>query len=117
QRNGKTRAIAASVPKREDDPKKQIVSIGIGLVSIFGNDVDAFYENILEGQIGIALIDRFDASSYSIIFGGQIKDFSSKGYIDEKNDRRLDDCWKYCLVSGSKAFENANLGKENFDKV
>ncbi|KAH9331688.1 hypothetical protein KI387_003796, partial [Taxus chinensis] len=117
RRNGKIRAMAASAPKREDDPKKRIVITGMGLVSVFGNDVDTFYEKLLEGQSGIGLIDRFDASSYSVRFGGQIKDFSSKGYIDGKHDRRLDDCWRYCLVGGKKALENANLGKENLDKI
>lgn len=29
--------------------------------------------------------------------------YSSEGYIDKKNDRRLDDCLRYALVSGHKA--------------
>ncbi|GLJ18665.1 hypothetical protein SUGI_0332900 [Cryptomeria japonica] len=117
RRNEKIRAMAAAAPKREDDPKKRVVITGMGLVSVFGNDVDTFYEKLLEGQSGIGLIDRFDATSYSVRFGGQIRDFSAKGYIDGKNDRRLDDCWRYCIVSGKKALESANLGKENLDKI
>lgn len=109
--------MAATTPKREVDPKKRVVITGMGLVSVFGNDVDTFYEKLLEGQSGISLIDRFDASSYSVRFGGQIRDFSAKGYIDGKNDRRLDDCWRYCIVSGKKALESANLGEENLDKL
>ncbi|CAN1254491.1 3-oxoacyl-[acyl-carrier-protein] synthase I, chloroplastic [Linum perenne] len=70
----------------------------MGLVSVFGNDVDTFYNKLLEGESGITLIDRFDASSFSVRFAGQIRDFSSTGYIDGKNDRRLDDCWRYCLA-------------------
>ncbi|XP_039142610.1 3-oxoacyl-[acyl-carrier-protein] synthase I, chloroplastic-like [Dioscorea cayenensis subsp. rotundata] len=110
----KIRAVATSnvsAPKRETDPKKRIVVTGMGLVSIFGNDIDVFYDKLLEGQSGISLIDRFDASSYSVRFAGQIRDFSSKGYIDGKNDRRLDDCWRYCLVAGRRALDDANLGE------
>lgn len=110
----KIRAVATSnvsAPKRETDPKKRIVVTGMGLVSIFGNDIDVFYDKLLEGQSGISLIDRFDASSYSVRFAGQIRDFSSKGYIDGKNDRRLDDCWRYCLVAGKRALDDANLGE------
>ncbi|KAG1335008.1 putative 3-oxoacyl-[acyl-carrier-protein] synthase I, chloroplastic [Cocos nucifera] len=109
------RAVASptvAAPKREKDPKKRIVVTGIGLVSVFGSDIDTFYNKLLEGQSGISLIDRFDASSYSVRFGGQIRDFSSKGYIDGKNDRRLDDCWRYCLVAGKRALDDANLGPE-----
>lgn len=98
-----------SAPKRERDPKKRIVITGMGLVSVFGSDIDTFYNKLLEGVSGISLIDRFDASNFSVRFGGQIRDFSSKGYIDGKNDRRLDDCWRYCLVAGRRALDEANL--------
>ncbi|KAK9094006.1 hypothetical protein Scep_025475 [Stephania cephalantha] len=114
------RAVAASTtaaPKREKDPKKRVVITGMGLVSVFGNDIDTFYDRLLAGESGISLIDRFDASSFSVRFGGQIRNFSSKGYIDGKNDRRLDDCWRYCLVAGRKALEDANLGPEVLDNM
>ncbi|CAN4077546.1 unnamed protein product [Withania somnifera] len=92
----------------------------MGLVSVFGSDIDNFYNKLLEGQSGISLIDKFDASSYTVRFAGQIRDFSSQGYIDGKNDRRLDDCWRYCLVAGKRALDDANLGQqvlETMDKT
>jgi 3-oxoacyl-[acyl-carrier-protein] synthase II len=49
-----------SAPTRETDPKKRAVITGMGLVSVFGN---TFCGKLLEGQSGITLIDRFDASS------------------------------------------------------
>lgn len=82
----------------------------MGLVSVFGNEVDRFYERLLEGESGIKPIDRFDASKFPTKFAGQIKGFVSEGYIDGKNDRRLDDCLRYCIVSGKKALENAGIG-------
>lgn len=110
-------APTVSAPKRETDPKKRIVITGMGVVSVFGNDVDTFYDKLLEGQSGITLIDRFDTSGFTVRFAGQIRDFSSVGYIDGKNDRRLDDCWRYCLVAGKKALEDANLGQEALETV
>lgn len=119
----KLRAIRAvvsqtvSAPKREKDPRKRVVVTGMGLVSVFGSDIDTFYNKLLEGESGISLIDRFDASSFSVRFAGQIRDFSSKGYIDGKNDRRLDDCWRYCLVAGKRALVDANLGSEVLENM
>ncbi|RID60474.1 hypothetical protein BRARA_F03628 [Brassica rapa] len=84
-------SASVSAPKRETDPKKRVVITGMGLVSVFGNDVDAYYEKLLSGESGISLIDRFDASKFPTRFGGQIRGFSSEGYIDGKNERRLDD--------------------------
>ena len=97
--------------------KKRVVITGMGLVSVFGNNVDTYYERLLEGQSGITPIDRFDASKFPTSFGGQIQGFSSQGYIDPKNDRRLDDCIRYCLVSGQKALEDADLGKDKINKI
>ncbi|RWV97395.1 hypothetical protein GW17_00039816, partial [Ensete ventricosum] len=103
-------SVAAVAPRRETDPKKRVVITGMGLVSVFGNDVDAYYEKLLEGESGIGYIDRFDASTFPTNFAAQIREFSSEGYIDAKVDRRLDNCPKYTLVSGKKALESAGLG-------
>ncbi|KAL7111849.1 hypothetical protein ACP275_05G115500 [Erythranthe tilingii] len=109
-----------SAPKRETDLKKRVVITGMGLVSVFGSDIDTYYNKLLDGVSGITPIDRFDASEYSVRFAGQIRNFSSDGYIDGKNDRRLDDTWRYCLVAGKRALDDASLGKqvlENMDKT
>ncbi|RWW63714.1 hypothetical protein BHE74_00029081 [Ensete ventricosum] len=108
--NVRASAAVAVPPRRETDPRKRVVITGMGLVSVFGNDVDAYYDKLLQGESGIGLIDRFDASKFPTRFAGQIRGFSSEGYIDGKNDRRLDGCLRYCLVSGKKALESAGLG-------
>ncbi|KAK1306956.1 hypothetical protein QJS10_CPA10g01175 [Acorus calamus] len=108
---------SSAAPKRETDPKKRVVVTGMGLVSVFGNDVDAYYERLLSGESGVGPIDRFDASKFPTRFAGQIRDFKSEGYIDGKNDRRLDDCLRYCIVSGKKALESAGLGGADLDKI
>ncbi|KAI3873176.1 hypothetical protein MKX03_002422 [Papaver bracteatum] len=114
------RAMASQIPtapKREKDPKKRIVITGMGVVSVHGNDVDTFYSRLLAGESGISLIDRFDTSSLPTRIGGQIRNFSSEGHIDGKNDRRLDDCWRYVLVAGKGALEDANLGTEILESM
>ncbi|KAK6797220.1 hypothetical protein RDI58_004922 [Solanum bulbocastanum] len=110
-------ASTVSAPKREKDPKKRVVITGTGLVSVFGNDVDTYYDRLLAGESGISLIDRFDASKFPTRFGGQIRGFTSEGYIDGKNDRRLDDCLRYAIVAGKKALENADLGGDRLEKI
>ncbi|XVF87187.1 hypothetical protein PTKIN_Ptkin18bG0099000 [Pterospermum kingtungense] len=116
-------SITASSPtvsapnKREKDPKKRVVITGMGLVSVFGNDVDAYYDKLLAGESGVGPIDKFDASEFPTRFAGQIWGFNSEGYIDGKKDRRLDDCLRYSLVAGKKALENADLGGANLSKI
>ena len=110
--------VTEAAPKRETDPKKRVVITGMGLCSVFGNDVNTFYDNLLEGNSGIKLIDRFDASQFPTKFAGQIKNFSAEGYIDAKNDRRMDNCLRYAMVSGKKALKQAGLEKgQGLDQV
>ncbi|KAJ9558246.1 hypothetical protein OSB04_012860 [Centaurea solstitialis] len=108
---------SANPPKREKDPKKRVVVTGMGLVSVFGNNVDTYYDRLLAGENGITLIDKFDASKFPTQFGGQIRGFDSDGYIDAKTDRRLDDCQRYCIVAGKKALKDAALGGDEGSKI
>lgn len=110
-------AVTTAAPQRQKDPKKRVVITGMGLASVFGNDVDGYYEKLLSGESGITPIDRFDASKFPTRFAGQIRGFTAEGYIDGKNDRRLDDCLRYCIVAGKKALESADLAADNRSKV
>ncbi|XP_076939493.1 3-oxoacyl-[acyl-carrier-protein] synthase I, chloroplastic-like [Bidens hawaiensis] len=109
--------ISATAPKREKDAKKRIVITGMGVVSVFGNDIDTFYQRLLAGHSGAGSIDRFDVSKFPTRFGCQIHDFDSSGYINRKQDPRLDDCQRYCIVAGKKALEDAGLGGSELSKI
>lgn len=109
--------ISATSPKREKDAKKRVVVTGMGLVSVYGNDVDTYYQKLLAGENGIKLIDKFNASKLPTKFGGQISHFMSNGYIDDKNDLRLDDYLRYCIVAGKRALEDAAFGVHELSKV
>ncbi|KAK3125899.1 hypothetical protein QOZ80_7BG0611140 [Eleusine coracana subsp. coracana] len=98
-----------SAPRRATDPKRRVVITGMGVVSVFGNDVGAFYDRLLAGQSGVVRIDRFDASGLSTRFAAQIQDFYSEGLVDARNGPRLDDCQRYALVAAKKALESAAL--------
>lgn len=39
--------------------KKRIVVTGMGLVSCLGNDIDLFYQQLLEGKSGVRMISHF----------------------------------------------------------
>ncbi|XP_042041202.1 nematode resistance protein-like HSPRO2 [Salvia splendens] len=71
----------------------------------------------MAGESGVTPIDRFDASKFPTRFGGQIRGFHAKGYIDDKSNRMLDDCLRYCIVAGKKALESADLGGKRLNKM
>ncbi|EIE18917.1 3-oxoacyl-synth [Coccomyxa subellipsoidea C-169] len=101
------------------DPKTRVVITGQGIASVFGNDVNTFYNTLLEGKSGVKPITRFDASEFPTTFAAQIENFDNEGLIDKKNARRYDDCISYSLVSAKKALADAGLekGSEAFEKL
>lgn len=90
--------------------KKRVVITGMGCVSCFGNDVDTFYDNLLEGKSGVSMIDSFPCEDYPTRFAASIKDFDPFPYIDKKQARRIDPYIAYSIVAGKKALEHAKLG-------
>ncbi|PWA63994.1 3-oxoacyl-[acyl-carrier-protein] synthase 2 [Artemisia annua] len=53
----------------------------MGVVSVFGNEVDKYYDKLLAGENGITLIDKFNASNLPVRFGGQIRGFRKKKHL------------------------------------
>ncbi|XP_076960591.1 3-oxoacyl-[acyl-carrier-protein] synthase I, chloroplastic-like [Bidens hawaiensis] len=109
--------ISTTAPKREKDATKRVVITGMGVVSVFGNDVETFYQRLLAGESGVGPIARFDVSEFPTRFGGQIRDFESSGYIHPKHDQRMDDCQRNCIVAGKKALEDAALVGHELSKI
>lgn len=109
--------VVTTAMARETDPKKRIVITGMGLVSVFGNDYEKFYDKLLAGTSGVAEIDRFDITEFPTKFAAQIRDFDNEGIVDKKNARRMDNCLQYALVSGNKAMVDAGLDEEALAKL
>ncbi len=100
--------------------KKRIVVTGMGVVSCFGNDVDAYYQNLLAGKSGIVPITEFPCEEYPTRFAGVIRNFDPGDYIDKKQGRRVDKFISYTMVAGKKALEAGQLDavkRESLDKT
>lgn len=98
-------------------PKKRIVITGMGVVSCFGNDVDTFYQSLLEGKSGAQTITDFPCDDLSTKFACGINDFDPGDYIDRKQARRIDKFIAFTMVAGKKALENSGLVGESLDKL
>ena len=48
------------------EPRRRVVVTGLGIASVFGNDVDEYYDALLEGKSGIKMIDKFDTVRYDV---------------------------------------------------
>lgn len=97
--------------------KKRIVVTGMGLVSCLGNDIDLFYQQLLEGKSGVRMISHFPCADYPTRFAAGVEDFDVTGYVDRKQDRRIDPFIRFVLVAGKKALEMGRLAGENLEPL
>jgi len=55
--------------------ERRVVITGLGAVTPLGHQVEAFWQNLLAGQCGIARITRFDPSQFDCQIAAEVKDF------------------------------------------
>lgn len=97
--------------------KRRIVVTGMGIVSCLGNDVDQFYEHLLQGKSGISPITRFPCENFPTRFAGMVPDFDLSPYIEKKQARRVDKFIAYALVAAKKALEYGKLTGETLETL
>lgn len=116
--SGKAMAVAVQ-PVEEITEKKQkytkerrVVVTGMGVVTSLGHDPDVFYNNLLDGVSGISEIETFDCAAYPTRIAGEIKSFSTDGWVAPKLSKRMDKFMLYLLTAGKKALANGGMSEE-----
>jgi 3-oxoacyl-[acyl-carrier-protein] synthase II len=95
--------------------KRRVVVTGIGAVSSLSSKVEDLWKRILAGESGIHTLKAFDTTDYKVKFGGDIHDWSAEGYIEGKEEKRLDRFTQFALVAGVDAVNDAGIDFSNED--
>ena len=62
---------------------RRVVVTGIGMVTPLGNDLNTTWNNIKEGNSGVAYTTIFDASKFPTKFCAEVKDFDADAFGDD----------------------------------
>ncbi len=89
--------------------KRRVVITGLGLVSPVGNDVETGWSNIVAGRSGIGPISRFDASTFTTRFAGEVKGFNVADWMPAKEARHFDTFIHYGVAASLQAFRDSGL--------
>jgi len=89
--------------------KRRVVITGLGIISPVGNTVEQAWSNIVSGKSGIAPIEHFDTSAFSVRFGGSVKDFDVLEYISAKDAKKMDPFIHYGIAAASQAIADAGF--------
>lgn len=95
---------------------KRVVVTGIGALTPIGNTAPEYWQNLIKGVSGSALITRFDATNYRTRFACEVKNFDPTNFIDKKEVRRLDRFAQFAMVSSEEAIRDAGLDADGINK-
>ncbi len=99
--------------------KRRVVVTGLGIVSPVGSTLEGAWRNIVSGTSGIAPIEAFDVSAFSVRFGGEVSGFSVEDYLSTKEARKMDPFIHYGIGASVDAVRDAGLEitAENAERV
>nr|AAA33872.1 chloroplast beta-ketoacyl-ACP synthase precursor [Ricinus communis]ABR01158.1 plastid 3-keto-acyl-ACP synthase II [Ricinus communis] len=122
-RSGEAMAVAVQPEKEVATNKKplmkqrRVVVTGMGVVSPLGHDIDVYYNNLLDGSSGISQIDSFDCAQFPTRIAGEIKSFSTDGWVAPKLSKRMDKFMLYMLTAGKKALADGGITEDMMDEL
>ncbi len=67
------------------------------------------WQKILRGQSGIHALKVFDTAQHKVKFGGDIYDWNTDGYIDRKEEKRIDRFTQFAMVAGIDAVNDSGI--------
>jgi len=89
--------------------KRRVVVTGMGAVTSLGCKVEELWQRVLAGQSGIHNLQSFDTADYKVKFGGDVHDWSTDGYIDAKEAKRVDRFTQFALVAAIEAVSESGI--------
>ena len=95
--------------------KRRVVVTGLGAVTPVGNNVQAFWESVKTGKIGIGEITRFDTADFKVKLAAEVKDFNARERMDAKAARRMELFSQYAVAAALEAKEDAAIDMEQED--
>ncbi|XP_044464695.1 3-oxoacyl-[acyl-carrier-protein] synthase II, chloroplastic-like [Mangifera indica] len=122
-RSGEAMSVAVqpaeevTMKKKPHTKQRRVVVTGMGVVSPLGHDPDVFYNNLLEGNSGISMIETFDCTNYPTKIAGEIKSFSTDGWVAPKLSKRMDKFMLYMLTAGKKALVDGGISEDVMDEL
>src|SRR5215831_8794187 len=93
----------------------RVVVTGIGIISPIGNNLQQYWNSLVEGVSGANNITLFDASKFKTRFACEVKEFDPTKFLDRKEARKMDRFTQFALVASDEAMADAGLNKENIN--
>ena len=88
---------------------KRVVVTGLGALTPIGNNVDEYWDALVNGKSGCAPITYFDAEKFKTKFACELKNFNVLDFFDRKEARKLDRFAQYAIVASDEAIKDSGI--------
>ena len=96
---------------------KRVVVTGLGALTPIGNNIEEYWNALVNGVSGAAPITHFDASKSKTRFACEVKNFNPTDFIDRKSARKMDKFTQYAMVASDEAIVDSGLDLETINKL
>ena len=88
---------------------RRVVVTGLGAVTPIGNNMNEYWNGLVNGVNGIAPITRFDTTEFKSKLAAEVKNFDPSAVLDKGTVRKTDLYTQYALVSADEAMQDSGL--------
>ena len=96
---------------------KRVVVTGLGALTPIGNNLEEFWNGLIEGKSGAAPITYFDTEKFKTKFACELKGFDISDHLDRKQQRKMDRFTQYGMVSTDEAITDSGINLDKVDKT
>ncbi|GAB3915885.1 beta-ketoacyl-ACP synthase II [Larkinella terrae] len=94
---------------------KRVVVTGLGALTPIGNTVEEYWNGLVQGRSGAALITKFDTTLFKTKFACEVKGFDVLQFLEKKEARKMDEYSQYAIVVADEAVRDAGLVDDKVD--
>ena len=94
---------------------RRVVVTGLGAITPVGNNVNEFWDGIVNGKCGIDQITLFDTENFKVKLAGEVKNFNVEDYFDRREAKRLDRFSHFAIVAARELMKDSKLDVSSID--
>jgi 3-oxoacyl-[acyl-carrier-protein] synthase II len=95
---------------------RRVIVTGLGALTPIGNNIEEYWNGLINGVSGAAPITNFDASQAKTQFACELKNFDGNQFFDRKEIRKYDKFAQYGIVAADQAMADSGIDLEKLNK-
>ncbi|NCT09869.1 MAG: beta-ketoacyl-ACP synthase II [Flavobacteriia bacterium] len=96
---------------------KRVVVTGLGALTPIGNNIQEYWNGLVNGVSGAAPVTHYAAAKFKTRFACELKNFNVTDFIDRKEARKMDRFTQYAMVASDEAIADSKLDLDYINKL